>query len=75
MDKKLKVNLLDRRVIEGVLKGYDLYSNLTLVEARQVLSDGSAVDVGSCVCPPLATLTQMVRGNSVVSVEPLEALI
>lgn len=55
MDKKVCVGITGGEVV-GILRGYDIFLNLTLSECVK-----NGVEIGTCV----------VRGNTVVSVEVL----
>ncbi|CAH2447363.1 Core Sm protein Sm G, spliceosomal U1, U2, U4, and U5 snRNPs component [Komagataella phaffii CBS 7435] len=63
---RISVKINAGRQIEGLLTGYDVFLNLTLDDCVQVNPSNRAEDtpVGSCV----------LRGNSVISIEALEAL-
>lgn len=45
--------------IEGVLRGYDVFMNITLANAFNVDAQGDRASIG----------TSVIRGNSIVSVE------
>uniref|UniRef100_A0A6B2LVU3 Small nuclear ribonucleoprotein G n=1 Tax=Arcella intermedia TaxID=1963864 RepID=A0A6B2LVU3_9EUKA len=62
MDKKLSLKLNGNRKVVGILRGYDLYMNLVLDEAVEEVSATERNEIGVVV----------IRGNSVVLMEPLE---
>lgn len=63
MDRKLLLKLNGARQVTGVLRGYDQFMNLVLDEAEEVNGD-ERTPAGMVV----------VRGNSVVLIESLDAL-
>lgn len=83
MDKKLFVHLQGGRKVSGVLRGYDLFLNLVLDEALEETTPAQKHPIGTVVrpCSPLFALSsliycrsrQVIRGNSVTSMETLEA--
>jgi len=64
MDKKLSIRLNGNRKIVGVLCGYDQYMNLVLDQTIEEVSATERNEIGMVV----------IRGNSVVMMEPLERL-
>ncbi|RCK55337.1 Small nuclear ribonucleoprotein G [Candida viswanathii] len=64
MDKKISVQLNGSRKIRGILKGYDIFLNITLTEALEVDTKGDHLNIGVTV----------IRGNSIVSIEALESI-
>ena len=62
MDKRLAVKLNGNRRVSGVLRGFDQYMNLVLDEAIEEVSASERLELGMVV----------LRGNSVVIIEPLE---
>lgn len=64
MDKQLSIQLNGSRTIKGVLRGYDLFLNVVLEDAVEEKSNGEVQKIGSAV----------IRGNSIVFMEALEAL-
>ncbi|KAF8339174.1 uncharacterized protein EI90DRAFT_2467707 [Cantharellus anzutake] len=69
MDKRLSVILQGGRKVSGVLRGFDIFLNLVLDEARE--ESGLVAASGG----PKNQLGQIViRGNSVTSMETLEAV-
>ncbi|MBW0517358.1 hypothetical protein O181_057073 [Austropuccinia psidii MF-1] len=65
MDKKLFINLQGNRKLSGVLRGFDIFLNLVLDEAQEEnLEGGEKRKMGLVV----------IRGNSVSSIETLEAV-
>ncbi|KAG9389951.1 small nuclear ribonucleoprotein G [Carpediemonas membranifera] len=64
LNNRVELTLIGNRRVEGVLMGYDVFSNLTIVETQEKCKDGSTIECGTCV----------VRGNSVISVVPLETI-
>ncbi|TRM68308.1 hypothetical protein BD626DRAFT_395438 [Schizophyllum amplum] len=64
MDKKLFVHLQGGRKVSGTLRGYDLFLNLVIDEALEETTPGQKHPIGTVV----------IRGNSVTSMETLEAI-
>ncbi|ODV96045.1 hypothetical protein PACTADRAFT_49465 [Pachysolen tannophilus NRRL Y-2460] len=62
MDKRLALQLNGSRKIEGNLRGYDIFLNLTIDDTVEVTNKNESVQVG----------TVIVRGNSIVSIEVLD---
>jgi len=62
MDKKITIKLNGNRKITGTLCGYDQYMNLVLDHCVEEVSASESNQIGMVV----------VRGNSVVLMEPLE---
>ena len=65
MDKKLTVHLNGGRSVTGILVGFDTFMNLVLdgCDAPLAGSSGAVEHLGSGV---------VIRGNSIVTIEPLE---
>mmetsp|Transcript_15448 Transcript_15448/g.22976 ORF Transcript_15448/g.22976 Transcript_15448/m.22976 type:complete len:82 (-) Transcript_15448:322-567(-) len=61
MDKNLRLYLNGKRIIGGILRGYDQFMNLVLEEAFEVVNDNYTKDIGTVV----------IRGNSVENFEIL----
>ncbi|GAA96462.1 uncharacterized protein L969DRAFT_87454 [Mixia osmundae IAM 14324] len=66
MDKRIFVNLQGNRKISGVLRGFDIFLNLVLDEAKDE-TPGSAPLSGS-------SDGVVIRGNSVSSIETLDRI-
>jgi len=64
MDKRLFVNLQGGRKVSGTLRGFDLFLNLTLDDAQEETTPAQRHPIGTVV----------IRGNSVTSMETLEAI-
>ncbi|KAH8929132.1 like-Sm ribonucleoprotein [Atractiella rhizophila] len=66
MDKRLFINLQGNRKVSGVLRGFDIFLNLVLDEAKEETPGSGAEkkNIGTVV----------VRGNSITSIETLEAM-
>eukprot|EP00179_Madagascaria_erythrocladioides_P005153 CAMPEP_0198311406 /NCGR_PEP_ID=MMETSP1450-20131203/3139_1 /TAXON_ID=753684 ORGANISM="Madagascaria erythrocladiodes, Strain CCMP3234" /NCGR_SAMPLE_ID=MMETSP1450 /ASSEMBLY_ACC=CAM_ASM_001115 /LENGTH=78 /DNA_ID=CAMNT_0044014281 /DNA_START=39 /DNA_END=275 /DNA_ORIENTATION=- len=64
MDKRVAIGLNAKRKVQGTLRGYDQFMNVVLEDAVEPgsTSDAPAAPVGMVV----------IRGNSIVSIEPLE---
>ncbi|KAG0149761.1 hypothetical protein CROQUDRAFT_653330 [Cronartium quercuum f. sp. fusiforme G11] len=65
MDKRLFLNLQGNRKISGVLRGFDIFLNLVLDEAVEENLEGAEKRKMGLV---------VIRGNSVSSIETLEAV-
>ncbi|EOR04610.1 Small nuclear ribonucleoprotein G [Wallemia ichthyophaga EXF-994] len=64
MDKRVLVNLQANRKVTGQLRGFDLFLNLVLDDAHDESVAGEKSKIGQTV----------IRGNSVTSMESLEAI-
>jgi small nuclear ribonucleoprotein G len=64
MDKHLAIKLNGNRKIVGVLRGYDQFMNLVLDNTIEEVSQTERNNIGMVV----------VRGNSVVMIEPLQSI-
>ncbi|XP_006462472.1 hypothetical protein AGABI2DRAFT_72502 [Agaricus bisporus var. bisporus H97] len=64
MDKKLFVHLQGGRKVSGTLRGYDLFLNLVIDDAIEETTPAQKHPIGQVV----------IRGNSVTSMETLEAI-
>ncbi|KAK9899927.1 like-Sm ribonucleoprotein [Cystobasidium minutum MCA 4210] len=65
MDKRLLINVQGGRKVTGILRGFDIFLNLVLDEARDETYPGQEQNMfgGSTI----------IRGNSVSSIEVLSA--
>jgi len=63
MDKKLNIKLNANRNVVGVLRGFDQFMNLVLDNTLEV-NGNDTTEIGMVV----------IRGNSVVMIEALEAV-
>lgn len=83
MDKKLFVHLQGGRKVSGTLRGYDLFLNLVIDDAQEETTPAQRHPIGTVVrsmalyfsatvCPLMHD--QVIRGNSVTSMEILEAI-
>jgi small nuclear ribonucleoprotein G len=61
MDKNLSLTLNGKRIVKGVLRGYDQFMNLVLEEASEIVSASEEKQIGTVV----------IRGNSVTQFEIL----
>lgn len=59
LEKEVLVQLNGTQKIEGILRGYDVFMNITLAKAFNVDAKGDRTSVG----------TSVIRGNSIVSLE------
>jgi len=64
MDKRLFINLQGGRKVSGTLRGYDLFLNLVVDDAQEETTPAQRHPIGTIV----------IRGNSVTSMETLEAI-
>ncbi|XP_065224261.1 small nuclear ribonucleoprotein G [Planococcus citri] len=62
MDKKLTFKLNGKRVVNGILRGFDPFMNLVVDEAVELRRDKTQKPLGIVV----------IRGNSIVIMEALE---
>lgn len=83
LERRVSVNIQGGRKIQGTLRGYDLFLNLVIDDAvEHVLVDNNqnAWEEGPrCgtvvrICAKCFLHVQVVRGNSVTSLEGLEAI-
>ena len=84
MDKKLFVHLQGGRKVSGVLRGYDLFLNLVLDDATEETTPAQKHPIGTVVRLQFFASSlrrrfnhlykQVIRGNSVTSMETLEAI-
>lgn len=83
MDKKLFVHLQGGRKVSGVLRGYDIFLNLVIDDAVEETTPAQKHPIGTVVCmvgcpDTMISLIwcslQVIRGNSVTSMETLEAI-
>lgn len=65
VDKKVVLQVNGSRKLAGVLRGYDIFLNVVLDDAVELLRDGSNQALGS---------QTVVRGNSIVSLEALDTI-
>ncbi|KZO98041.1 LSM-domain-containing protein [Calocera viscosa TUFC12733] len=63
MDKRLFVQLQGGRKVSGILRGYDIFLNLVIDDAIEETRPAEKKQIGQVV----------IRGNSVTSMESLEA--
>ncbi|KZW04040.1 like-Sm ribonucleo protein [Exidia glandulosa HHB12029] len=64
MDKKLFINVQGGRKVSGTLRGFDIFLNLVLDDAQDESKPAQKSPLGTIV----------IRGNSVTSMETLEAM-
>ena len=62
MDKKLAIRLNANRRVSGILRGFDQFMNLVLEDTVEEVSSTEKNELGMVV----------IRGNSVILIEPLE---
>lgn len=80
MDKRVLVNLQANRKVTGQLRGFDLFLNLVLDDAHDESVAGEKSKIGQTVGGITYLLItihhhpQVIRGNSVTSMESLEAI-
>lgn len=82
MDKKLFIHLQGGRKVSGILRGYDLFLNLVIDDAVEETTPAQKHPIGTVVCISiimshgriLTRSLQVVRGNSVTSMETLESI-
>lgn len=72
MDKKVMLTINAKRKIAGVLKGYDLFLNVVLEDAIEIIQPSNSQ--GSPIHNNLGQQT-VVRGNSIIAMEPLDTVI
>jgi small nuclear ribonucleoprotein G len=80
MDKKLFIHLQGGRKVSGVLRGYDLFLNLVIDDALEETTAAQKHPIGTVVRmlnslhELLLISMQVIRGNSVTSMETLESI-
>ena len=84
IDKKMFIHLQGGRKVSGSLRGYDLFLNLVIDDAVEETTPGQKHPIGTVVrvqpCFVLRDMRadtgtlQVIRGNSVTSMETLEAM-
>jgi len=80
MDKKLFIHLQGGRKVSGVLRGYDLFLNLVIDDAMEESTPaqkhpiGTVVSTSFCLHILSDSALQVIRGNSVTSMETLESV-
>lgn len=81
MDKKLFVHLQGGRKVSGTLRGYDLFLNLVIDDALEETTPAQKHPIGTVVSTfsfynlgIYLRALQVIRGNSVTSMEILEAI-
>ena len=86
MDRRLYLNLQGGRAVSGVLRGFDIFLNLVMDNAFEELGGGVRKPCGMVVSPLLVDLqsdlarrlnmvsNQVIRGNSVSSMELLDSM-
>ncbi|RLV95781.1 Small nuclear ribonucleoprotein G [Spathaspora sp. JA1] len=50
LDKKLSIQLNGSRKVIGVLRGYDVFLNITLADALEEQPNGEKLNMGQVVC-------------------------
>ncbi|KAG8901480.1 hypothetical protein FRB99_005284 [Tulasnella sp. 403] len=63
MDKRLFIHLQGGRKVSGTLRGFDIFLNLVIDDAVEETSPAQKTPIGTVV----------IRGNSVTTMETLEA--
>lgn len=85
MDKKLFIHLQGGRKVSGTLRGYDLFLNLVIDDAVEETTPAQKHPIGTVVrfcfyrcfllfLTQFSGFRQVIRGNSVTSMETLEAI-
>uniref|UniRef100_A0A1I7TKN2 Small nuclear ribonucleoprotein G n=1 Tax=Caenorhabditis tropicalis TaxID=1561998 RepID=A0A1I7TKN2_9PELO len=64
MDKEMDLKLNGNRHISGILRGFDPFMNIVIDEAVEYPKSGTPINLGMTV----------IRGNSVVIMEPKERI-
>ncbi|KAK6017250.1 LSM domain protein [Cooperia oncophora] len=64
MDKEMELKLNGNRRVSGVLRGFDPFMNMVIEDAIEYPKNGDPVSLGMVV----------IRGNSVVIMEPKERI-
>ncbi|KAF4574775.1 hypothetical protein EYR36_006125 [Pleurotus pulmonarius] len=83
IDKKLFIHLQGGRKVSGTLRGYDLFLNLVIDDALEETTPAQKHPIGtvvrirslrSCLFRLTIIFIQVIRGNSVTSMETLESI-
>ncbi|EFO22920.1 small nuclear ribonucleoprotein G, putative [Brugia malayi] len=64
MDKQVDLKLNGNRSVSGILRGFDPFMNIVVEDAVENLKNGDKNEIGMVV----------IRGNSIVIMEPKERL-
>ncbi|WFD33198.1 hypothetical protein MCUN1_000011 [Malassezia cuniculi] len=73
LDKHVSVNIQGGRKVQGTLRGYDLFLNLVIDNAVEHIRTSDSSSAGAWhEGPHIGTV--VIRGNSVTSLEGLEAI-
>ncbi|KAL6941879.1 hypothetical protein ACO0QE_003040 [Hanseniaspora vineae] len=67
--RKIMLNINGNRKVIGILKGYDIYMNVVVQNALEVISNDTNSGVQNTVKMGKETI---IRGNSIISLEALE---
>jgi small nuclear ribonucleoprotein G len=75
IDKHIQIKLQGNRVIQGILRGFDQFLNLTLEEAQEINNNANKEKTKNNINYPINMGTAVIRGNSVLLIESLEKII
>ncbi|GMM53939.1 mRNA splicing protein [Maudiozyma humilis] len=75
LDKRVVIQLNGTRKVAGVVRGYDMFLNITLDDAIEMPSgSGSQSDKNAPAPVPMGSQT-VIRGNSILSIEALDTVV